>query len=51
MVDGRVMAVELDLGNWRGTVMVDDGLVVSREMDGGWSCRMEWNRVTSGEVG
>ena len=39
MVDGRVMAVELDLGNWRVTVMVDDGLVVvSREMDGGW----EW---------
>ena len=39
MVDGRVMVVELDLGNWRVTVMVDDGLVVvSREMDGGW----EW---------
>ena len=39
MVDGRVMVVELDLGNWRVTVMVDDGLVVvSREMDGSW----EW---------
>ena len=27
------------MGNWRVTVMVDDGFgVVSREMDGGW----EW---------
>ena len=25
MVDGRVMVVELDLGNWRVTVMVDGG--------------------------
>lgn len=33
------MVVELDMGNWRVTVMVDGGLVVvSREMDGGW----EW---------
>ena len=39
MVDGTVMVVELDLGNWRVTVMVDDGLVVvSREIDGSW----EW---------
>ena len=39
MVDGRVMVVGLDSGNWRVTVMVDDGLVVlSREMDGSW----EW---------
>ena len=31
--------MELDMGNWRVTVMVDGGLVVvSREMDGGW----EW---------
>ena len=33
------------MGNWRVTVMVDGGLVVvSRGM-------VEWNRVTSGEVG
>ena len=40
------------MGNWRVTVMVDGGLVVvSREMDGGWEWMVEWDRVTSGEVG
>ena len=43
--------MELDMGNWRVTVMVHDGLVVaSREMDGGWSGMVEGDRVTSGEV-
>ena len=44
--------MELDMGKWRVTVMVDDGLVVvSREMDGGWSGMVEGDRVTSREVG
>ena len=39
------------MGNWRVTVIVDGGLVVSRGMDRGWSGMVEWGRVTSGEVG
>ena len=32
----------LDMGNWRVTVMMGGGLVVvSREMDGGWSGMVE----------
>ena len=40
------------MGNWRVTVMVDGGLVV---VSRGWivvrSGMVEWDRVTSGEVG
>ena len=40
------------MGNWWVTVMVGGGLVVgSRGMDGGWSGRVKWDRVTSGKVG